>query len=144
MDRFEELKLKYQSVLNLIQQKGVRLAHLHVQDNKLFIQGAAHSQDVKNAVWNQIKLVDKSFGDLSCDLSVDESLAPAAPKAPAAAALAAKARSYTVKAGDSLWKIAQTYYGNGTLYPKIIAGNPGRLKDDKTVIHPGDVLVIPE
>jgi len=144
MDRFDELKLKYQSVLNLIEQKGVRLAHLHAQDNKLFIQGAAPSQEVKNAVWNQIKLVDKSFGDLSCDLSVDESLAPPAPKAQAAAPPAAKARSYTVKAGDSLWKIAKTYYGNGTLYPKIIAGNPGRLKDDKTVIHPGDVLVIPE
>ena len=134
MERFDELKLKYQSVLNLIQQKGVRLAHLHVQDNKLFIQGAAPSEHVKNAVWDQIKLVDASFGDLTCDLSVDESLAPPAPAA----------RSYTVKAGDSLWKIAQQFYGNGAEYPKIITGNPGRLKDEKTVIHPGDELFIPE
>ena len=134
MDRFDELKLKYQSVLNLIPQKGVRLAHLHVQDNKLLIQGAAPSQESKNAVWNQIKLVDPSFADLTCDLLVDESLAPPAPAA----------RSYTVKAGDSLWKIAQQFYGNGSQYPKIITGNPGRLKDEKTVIHPGDVLVIPE
>jgi len=134
MDRIDELKLKYQSVLNLIQQKGVRLAHLHVQDNKLFIQGAAPSEDVKNAIWNQIKLVDASFGDLTCDLSVDKSLVPPA----------AQVRSYTVKAGDSLWKIAQQFYGNGSQYPKIITGNPGRLKDEKTVIHPGDVLVVPE
>lgn len=134
MERFDELKLKYQSVLNLIQQKGVRLANLHVQDNKLFIRGAAPSEESKNAVWNQIKLVDASFADLTCDLSVDTSLAPPAPQA----------RTYTVKPGDSLWKIAQQFYGNGSQYPKIIAGNPGRLKDDKTVIHPGDVLVIPE
>jgi len=60
MDRIDELKLKYQSVLNLIQQKGVRLAHLHVQDNKLFIQGAAPSEDVKNAVLR----VDQSIGEL--------------------------------------------------------------------------------
>ena len=134
MDRIDELKLKYQSVLNLIQQKGVRLTHLHVQDNKLFIQGAAPSEDIKNAIWNQIKLVDASFGDLTCDMSVDKSLAPPAPQV----------RSYTVKAGDSLWKIAQQFYGNGSQYPKIITGNPGRLKDEKTVIHPGDVLVVPE
>jgi nucleoid-associated protein YgaU len=134
MDRLDELKLKYQSVLNLIQLKGVRLAHLHVQDNKLFIQGASPSQEVKNEVWNQIKLVDAAFGDLICDLSVDPSLAPPAPQV----------KTYTVKAGDSLWKIAQHFYGNGSQYPKIIAANPGRLKDDKTVIHPGDVLVVPE
>lgn len=133
MDRFDELKLKYQSALNLIQQKGVRLAHLHVQDNKLFIQGAAPSEGIKNDVWNQIKLVDPSFADLMCDLSVDTSLAPPPEQV----------RTYTVKAGDSLWKIAQEFYGNGIQFPKIIAGNPGRLKDEKTVIHPGDVLVMP-
>ena len=133
MDRFDELKLKYQSALNLIQQKGVRLAHLHVQDNKLFIQGAAPSEDIKNEVWNQIKLVDASFADVMCDLTVDTSLAPPPEQA----------RTYTVKAGDSLWKIAQEFYGNGIQFPKIIAGNPGRLKDEKTVIHPGDVLVVP-
>jgi nucleoid-associated protein YgaU len=133
MDHFDELKLKYQSALNLIQQKGVRLAHLHVQDNKLFIQGAAPSEDIKNEVWNQIKLVDPSFADLTCDLTVDTSLAPPTEQV----------RTYTVKAGDSLWKIAQEFYGNGTQFPKIIAGNPGRLKDEKTVIYPGDVLVVP-
>ncbi|MFN7939174.1 MAG: LysM peptidoglycan-binding domain-containing protein [Bryobacteraceae bacterium] len=135
MERIDELKLKYQSVLNLIQQKGVRLAHVHLQDNKLFIQGAAPSQEVKNDVWNQIKLVDASYGDLTCDLTVDPSLAPAPPPVQ---------RTYTVVAGDSLWKIASHFYKNGAQYPKIIAANPGKLKDEKSVIHPGDVLVIPD
>jgi len=131
MDRLEELKNKYQSVLDLIKSKGVKLAHLHVQDNKLFMQGAAPSEDIKNAVWNQIKTVDGSYSDLTCELSVDTSLP--VPK-----------REYTVKAGDSLWKIAQHHYGNGAHFQKIIAGNPGKLKDEKSVIHPGDVLTIPD
>lgn len=134
MERIDELKLKYQSVLNLIKQSGVRLANVHLQDNKLFIKGACPSQDVKNAVWNQIKLVDPNFADLTCDLTIDASLAPPAPAE----------RTYTVVAGDSLWKIAKQFYGNGAQFPKIIAANPGRLKDEKSVIHPGDVLVIPE
>ena len=142
MERTDELKQKYQSVLNLIKQKGVRLAHVHLQDNKLFIQGAAPSQEVKNDVWNEIKRIDASYSDLTCDLTVDPSLAPQA--AAAAAPSGGGQRTYTVVAGDSLWKIANTFYKNGAQYPKIIAANPGKLKDEKTVIHPGDVLVIPE
>lgn len=134
MDRFDELKLKYQGVLNLIKQNGTRLANLHLQDNKLFIKGASPSEDAKNDVWNQIKLTDPAFGDLICDLGVDESLAPPPPEV----------RTYEVQKGDSLWKIAQEFYGNGALYPKIIAGNPDYLKDEKSVIHPGDILVIPD
>ncbi|MEO8027951.1 MAG: LysM peptidoglycan-binding domain-containing protein [Bryobacteraceae bacterium] len=134
MDRFDELKLKYQSVLNLVQQKGVVLAHLHVDNDKLLIQGAAPSEDIKNDIWNQIKLVDSSFGDLVCDLSIDSNLPQPG----------GDVKEYEVKKGDSLWKIAAEFYGNGAEYPKIIAGNPGRLKDEKSVIHPGDILVIPD
>lgn len=129
---FDALKLKYQAVLNVIKQKGVVLAHLHVEGNKLFIQGAAPNEDIKNDVWNAIKATDGNWAnEVSCDLSIDESLA-------------APLKTYTVEKGDSLWKIAAEQLGNGTLYPKIIAANSDRLKDEKSVIHPGDVLVIPE
>ncbi|MEP7353031.1 MAG: LysM peptidoglycan-binding domain-containing protein [Acidobacteriota bacterium] len=134
MDRFVELKNKYASVLQMLPAKGIRLAHLHVDQDKLYMQGAAPNQDCVNAMWDQIKVVDPTFSDLTCDVQVDSSLPQ--PEVPP--------RTYTVVSGDSLWKIAAHFYGNGAEYPKIIAANPAQLKDDKTIIHPGDVFVIPE
>jgi DNA uptake protein ComE-like DNA-binding protein len=144
MDRLEELKNKYRSVLDTIQQKGVRLIYLHVQDNKLFIQGAAPSQEIKNEVWNQIKAADNSFSDLTCDLTVDPSIAP--PKAQAAGAAAAGAsssgRTYRVQAGDTLSKIAKQFYGNANDYNRIFEANRDKLTNPDQ-IQVGQELTIP-
>jgi len=129
----EEGKAKYASVLEVIKTRGVRLDHLHVQDGKLFMQGAAPTEGVKNEVWNKIKEVDASYNDLTADISVDSSLPPPAPED----------TIYTVVAGDSLWKISSHFYGAGHLFPRIIAANPDKLKDEHSVIHPGDNLRIP-
>ena len=127
----DELKLKYQSVLNEVTAKGVSLAHLHEQDGKLYMQGAAPSEDIKNDIWNKIKEVDANWeATMICDLSVDPSLPQ-------------PQKTYTVVAGDSLWRIAQNELGNGAEFHKLIEANPGKLKDQNSVIHPGDVLVIP-
>jgi hypothetical protein len=79
--RFNELKLKYQSVLNAIDQQQVELHNLHVQDNKLFIKGTAPSLQARDRVLEQIKLVAVGHdSDLDCDIGFDESgtAAPAA------------------------------------------------------------------
>lgn len=133
MADLEQLKLKYTSVINTINQTGTRLSHLHLQDNKLFIQGACGSDAIKNKIWDQIKLVNPAADDITCDLTVDPSLAPAP----------AKAKTYTVAAGDSLSKIAKNFYGNANQYMKIFEANKDKLADpDK--IKVGQELVIPD
>lgn len=136
MDRFEELKSKYQSVLRLIEQKKLRMHNLHLQDNKLFIKASAGSQALKNDIWNQIKLVDPGYGDLSCDIVIDPSLAPPPPaESPAV-------KTYTVQAGDTLSKIAKQFYGNANAYMKIFEANKDQLSDPNK-IQIGQVLKIP-
>lgn len=142
MDRLEELKNKYHAALETIHKEGVRLTHLHVQDNKLFIQGAAPSQEVKNDVWNQIKAADSTYSDLTCDLTVDPSIAPPQAQAAAAGSGATSTRTYTVRSGDTLSKIAQQFYGNANDYNRIFEANRDKLQNpDK--IQVGQQLVIP-
>lgn len=138
--RFNELKLKYQSVLNAMDQKQIQLQNLHVQDNKLFIKGIAPSQAVKDEIWNQIKLVEANHGnDLTADISVDEARAAAA----AAGGGQGKGQTYSVKAGDNLSKISKQFYGDPNEYMKIFYANRDKLRDpDKIQI--GQELVIPD
>lgn len=49
---------------------------------------------------------------------------------------------YEVKKGDSLSKIAEQYYGDKMLYPRIFEANKDVLKDPNK-IKPGQKLRIP-
>ena len=68
-------------------------------------------------------------------------VAAATPAAPAAAPTGP--RSHTVVSGDTLAKMARTYYGNSGQWPKILEANKGTL-EDPTKLKIGMVLVIPE
>jgi len=50
---------------------------------------------------------------------------------------------YAVKSGDSLWKIAQNFYGNGNKYQDIFEANKGVIKNPD-LIYPGQILRIPK
>jgi nucleoid-associated protein YgaU len=49
---------------------------------------------------------------------------------------------HLVKKGDTLWKIAQHYYGDGSLYTQIFEANRDILKDPN-LIKVGQKLRIP-
>ena len=136
-DRLEQLKIKYQSVLNFIQSQGVQLQNLNLEGDKLLIRASAPTADLKNRVWDQIKLVDPSFSDLIADIQ-----APAAAAAAAGASSTPAARTYTVQPGDSLSKISKQFYGNASMYMKIFEANKDKL-DDPDKIRAGIDLRIP-
>ncbi len=54
-----------------------------------------------------------------------------------------EAQMYTVVKGDSLWKIAEHFYGNGSKYTQILAANMPPVENEN-LIQPGWVLRIPK
>lgn len=69
----------------------------------------------------------------AADEPIEEAVAEAPPEEPAA-------RTYTVESGDTLWAIAERFYGDGSKY-QVIADASGIPNPD--LIHPGQVVTIP-
>ena len=137
--RFNDLKGKYQSVLNMADQQHIQFQNLHVQDNKLYIRGIAPSDDAKNKFWDQIKLVNPNADDVTAEISVDSSRAMGAA---AGGGESPGGQSYEVKGGDTLSKISKQFYGNANEYMRIFYANRDQINDpDK--IQVGQKLVIP-
>lgn len=51
--------------------------------------------------------------------------------------------TYKVKKGDTLWAIAQKYYGDGRKWRKILEANTDKVKNPRTM-KVGIELVIPK
>ena len=130
MPSLDELKAKYQSVIDLAKSRGVHLKNVHVEGDKLLVRGDAPNQAIKNEVWDQVKVIDAKYADLTLDLNLD-------------ASLPVPGKIYEVKPGDTLSKIAKHFYGNASQYMKIFDANKDQLKDpDKIAV--GQKLKIPE
>jgi nucleoid-associated protein YgaU len=102
------------------------------RDGKLYFNGTVQTQEEANRIWDAIKTNPDWRTDVVADI-----------KATGGGAAAKTAeRTYTVKAGDTLSKIAKEMLGNANAYPEIFDANRDQLSDpDK--IKPGQVLKIP-
>ena len=85
----------------------------------------------------------KKKADFSNVQSGGASTAPSARPADLAAdAPTSSRRSYTVKSGDTLSKIAQREYGNASEWTRIYEANKDTIKNPD-LIYPGQTFIIP-
>jgi nucleoid-associated protein YgaU len=104
------------------------------RDGKLYFNGTVQTQEEANRIWDAIKTNPDWRADIVADIK--------ATGGGAGTATSAADRTYTVKAGDTLSKIAREMLGDANAYPKIFDANRDQLSDpDK--IKPGQVLKIP-
>jgi nucleoid-associated protein YgaU len=110
------------------------------RDGKLVFKGKVATEAEKNEIWDAIKTIPTWRNDIVADIQVTGGTKAQAKPAPAAAPAAAK--TYTVKAGDTLSAIAKEHLGSAGAYMKIFELNKDQLSDpDK--IKPGQVLRLP-
>jgi nucleoid-associated protein YgaU len=108
------------------------------QNGKLHFKGTVNSEEEANKIWDAIKTIPDWQKEIQADIKVN----PAAAQKPAATTGQAAAKTYTVKAGDTLSKIAKEQLGDANAYQEIFNANRDQLTDpDK--IEPGQVLKIP-
>lgn len=122
------VKAKYQGVLTLGEQLGIKDGNVTEEGGVLKIKGVANNQYEKNLIWDKIKeLGGESPSDIKANISVEDTTVYA---------------RHTVQSGESLSKIAKHYYGDAMKYKQIFAANTNILSNPD-VIHPDQVLVIP-
>ena len=122
-------KQKYQPVADFLSRRGAQIANFHVDGGKAVLNATVHDEAEKNRVWDEIKKIDISAGDISANISVNAGVAP-------------PMEVYTVVGGDTLGKIAKHFYGNPGDYMKIFNANTDQLKDPN-MIDVGQKLKIP-
>ena len=121
------LKGTYAYSVDMAQKLGLQ-GNIEERDGKLHFKGTVASQADANKIWDTIKTIPTWSQDVVADIQAR----------PGEAA----GRTYTVKAGDTLSKIAKDLLGDANAYRKIFDANRDQLSDpDK--IQPGQELKIP-
>jgi nucleoid-associated protein YgaU len=124
MASLDELKSKYNSVFEKGHEVGLTLINVNLEGDKLLINGTVPSEYGKNELWDAIKAVDSSFGDITANVNVQSGV------------------EYTVVSGDTLSKIAKRFYGDAGHYHAIFNANTDQLSDPDS-IEVGQSLKLP-
>jgi nucleoid-associated protein YgaU len=103
------------------------------REGKLYFHGTVNTQAEANKIWDAIKTIPDWRNEIVADIKATG----------ASSAQPTAERTYTVKPGDTLSKIAKEMLGNANAYHDIFNANRDQLSDpDK--IKPGQVLKIPQ
>lgn len=122
------VKDKYQPVLDLGEKLNVKEGKVTVEDGTLKVKGTVKTQYEKDILWDKIKEIGgQKPDDILANIIVEDT---------------SVYHRHEVQSGESLSKIAKYYYGDAMKYPKIFEANRNIL-DNPDMIHPGQVLVIP-
>lgn len=120
------LQQKYQDLIKTAQGSGIANLQVREQDNVLYIDGQAPSEEVKQQLWDHYNKIDPDYrsGDLVLNLSLNE----------------AATTEYEVAKGDNLSMIGKKF---GVAWKEIYEANRDIISNPD-LIQPGWKLKIPQ
>jgi nucleoid-associated protein YgaU len=121
--------------------KGKFQGNAEEREGKLYFNGTVSSENDKNEIWNAIKTIPDWQKEVVADIRVTAGAGQAV-GAGGVGPSSASPRTYTVKPGDTLSKIAKEQLGSASTYMKIFEANKDQLTNPD-LIKPGQVLRIP-
>ena len=125
-----KLEEKYAELIRTARSSGVENLQVREQENVLYIDGQAPSQDIKQKLWDVYGRIDPNFR--SADVVMNVAVSPRTP-APAM-------EEYEVVKRDNLTKIGKRY---GLGWKEIYEANKNIISDPD-LIQPGWKLKIPQ
>jgi len=110
------LQEKYKAVIDSINTAGGRDVQINEDGGVLKVAATVPYPKDKNAVWNKIKEIGgENPSDISADIKMDNANDPEI--------ASAGVKTYVVKSGDTLSKIAKEFYGDANKYMDIANAN---------------------
>ena len=120
-----DLQSKYRELIDAASTRGVSNLQVRQQENVLYIDGTAPTNEAKQQLWDIYNRIDPDYrsGDLVMNLELAEGAT----------------QEHVVAKGESLSKIGQKY---GVAWKEIYEANRDQIKDPD-LIQPGWKLKIP-
>ena len=122
------LQDKYRELVTTAQSAGVSNLQVREQDNVLYIDGVAPSEEIKQRLWDIYGKIDPNYRSADLIMNIKAMQGTGA------------AKEYTVVSGDSLSKIGKKF---NVKWKDIFEANKDKIKDPDH-IEPGWKLKIPQ
>ena len=123
-----------QDISAALQRAGASVFGLQVQGTT--VRGTVASGEAR---FKAVSAIQQAMPDAQVDIQVDERFARMDSDS---AGASGGGKTYTVKSGDTLSKIAKEVYGDAGQWKKIAEANKATIPNPD-MIHPGDELTIP-
>lgn len=142
---FEKMKAEKQTFQFIVVRKYPNGTGLFKTNIKVSLEDFSTEEDAGEGFDIVVKLTLKQYRDYgtkTCVVNVSKGKASVY-KARGLSANAPSGGTYTVKSGDTLWKIAASQLGSGSKWNSIYEANKSVIGGNPNKIYPGQKLTIP-